>query len=72
MAVIVERLPVVLPDKEDYERDYETLRAYIRSHSGKEYPKEFLGGAASGSTNGRPVALTDEELIGTSKILPST
>jgi hypothetical protein len=72
VAVIVERLPVVLPDKEEYERDYETLRAYIQSHTGKEYPKEFLGGTSGGSLDSRPVALTDEELIGTWRALPAT
>lgn len=65
VAAIVERLPVVLPDKEDYERDFEQLQAYIQAHSGKEYPKEFVGGTTTGSGDDRPVALTDEELIGT-------
>jgi hypothetical protein len=66
VAVIVERLPVVLPDKHEYETDYEALRAYIQSHSGKVYPKEFVGETVSGNSDSRPVALTDEELIGTS------
>ena len=66
VAVIVERLPVVLPDKDDFERDFEVLQAYLQSHSGKEYPKEFLGGTtASGGAMDRPVVLTDEELMGT-------
>jgi hypothetical protein len=60
VATIVERLPVVLPDKFDFEKDFEHLQAFIKSNSGKEYPKEFIGTAGED----RPVALTDEELIG--------
>jgi hypothetical protein len=60
VATIVERLPIVLPDKMVFETEYENLQAYLKSHSGKDYPVEFTG---TGGSN-RPVALTDEELIG--------
>lgn len=60
VATIVERLPVVMPDKEPFETEFEDLQAYLKAHSGKEYPKEFLG-----SEKGeRPEAYTDEELMG--------
>jgi hypothetical protein len=62
VAAVVERLPVVIPDKMEFEREFEDLQAYLSSHRGKEYPKEFMGTVSSGSE--RPVALTDEELIG--------
>jgi hypothetical protein len=60
VATIVERLPVVLPDKMDFEVEFETLHAYLASNTGKEYPVEFTG---TGGAD-RPVALTDEELMG--------
>ncbi len=60
VATIVERLPVVMPDKEPFETEFEDLQAYLKSHTGKEYPKEFLG-----SEKGeRPEAYTDEDLMG--------
>jgi hypothetical protein len=61
VSTIVERLPVVLPDKLDFEKDFEELQAFIKSNSGKEYPTEFTGNVGAD----RPVAVTDEELIGT-------
>jgi hypothetical protein len=60
VATIVERLPVVLPDKMKFETDFEDLQAYLKYHTGKIYPVEFTG---TGGSN-RPVAFTDEELIG--------
>jgi hypothetical protein len=60
VATIVERLPIVLPDKMDFESDFEDLQAYLKSHTGKNYPVEFTG--TSGTD--QPVALTDEELLG--------
>ena len=60
VATIVERLPVVMPDKESFETEFEELQAYLKAHNGKEYPKEFLG-----SEKGeRPEAYTDEDLMG--------
>ena len=61
VATIVERLPVVMPDKEPFEIEFEDLQAYLKAHSGKEYPKEFIGTDGGG----RPDAYTDEELMGT-------
>ena len=60
VATIVERLPVVMPDKETFETEFEDLQAYIKAHSGKEYPKEFMGT----DKGGRPEAYTDEDLMG--------
>jgi hypothetical protein len=60
VATIVERLPVILPEKIDIEKDFEHLQAFIKSNLGKEYPKEFIGTVGSDW----PVELTDEELIG--------
>ena len=55
----------VLPDEHDFERDFEDLQAYLKSHTGKEYPVELTGATTSASGGAdRPVALTDEELIG--------
>lgn len=59
VATIVERLPIVMPDKEGFETEFEDLQAYLHAHRGKEYPKEFVG------SGGRPEAYTDEELMGT-------
>mgnify|MGYP003319298804 CR=1 FL=1 len=60
VATIVERLPVVMPDKEAFETEFEDLQAYLKAHSGKAYPKEFMG-----TDKGvRPEAYTDEDLMG--------
>lgn len=59
VATIVERLPVVMPDKAPFETEFEDLQAYLKAHSGKEYPKEFVGNEGGG----RPIAYTDEELM---------
>eukprot|EP00535_Pseudo-nitzschia_heimii_P010223 CAMPEP_0197192070 /NCGR_PEP_ID=MMETSP1423-20130617/24475_1 /TAXON_ID=476441 /ORGANISM="Pseudo-nitzschia heimii, Strain UNC1101" /LENGTH=330 /DNA_ID=CAMNT_0042644885 /DNA_START=180 /DNA_END=1172 /DNA_ORIENTATION=- len=59
VATIVERLPIVMPDKEPFEMDFEDLQSYLKAHSGKEYPKEFLGNDGGS----RPKAYTDEELM---------
>jgi len=59
VATIVERLPIVMPDKEEFEREFEDLQAYLLAHRGKEYPKDFTGTDG----DGQPEAYTDEELI---------
>ncbi|GKY96183.1 hypothetical protein MPSEU_000578200 [Mayamaea pseudoterrestris] len=41
VAVILERLPVVLPDIEPWEQDYLDLEAHMAQY-GKMYPKEFM------------------------------
>jgi alkanesulfonate monooxygenase SsuD/methylene tetrahydromethanopterin reductase-like flavin-dependent oxidoreductase (luciferase family) len=63
VAVILERNPVILPDKDDWEKEYEELHAYL-AQFGKEYPKEFTGEAASGLDDEMEPVFTDEELIG--------
>lgn len=58
VAVVLERLPQILPDKEGFERDFEELKAYL-AQFGKQYPKEF-----SSSIQGNGAApISDEELI---------
>lgn len=42
VAVVLERLPIVLPDKPQWEKDYETLRAYLNQF-GRTYPPSLLG-----------------------------
>jgi hypothetical protein len=59
VAAVLERIPVVLPDKHDWEKEYDEHRAYL-AQFGKEYPKEF-----SASSPRVHVPITDEELLGT-------
>jgi large subunit ribosomal protein L46 len=42
VAVLLERLNVVLPDKEPWEVEYENLKTHL-NRFGKQYPKEFSG-----------------------------
>ena len=42
VAVVLERLPVVLPDKPQWQEDYDNLRTYL-DQFGKEYPAELYG-----------------------------
>lgn len=42
VAVVLERLPVVLPDKADWERDYDNLRSYL-DQFGRDYPESLMG-----------------------------
>jgi len=42
VAVVLERLPVVLPDREPWQAEYEDLRAYLNQF-GREYPEELFG-----------------------------
>jgi|TARA_B110001450_G_scaffold22231_1_gene19891 hypothetical protein len=60
VSTIVERLPVVLPDKEDFETEFEFSQAYLTANRGKVYPKEFTGVEKEDI----PEAYTDEELLG--------
>jgi hypothetical protein len=62
VAVIVERTPVILPDKEDWETEFEELHAYL-SQFGKEFPKEFVGETTTDEAS-TPPAFTDEDLWG--------
>lgn len=59
VAAIVERLPIVMPDKESFETEFEELQAYLNARGGKEYPKEFMGTGA----DSLPEAYSDEELM---------
>lgn len=38
VAVIVERLPVVMPDLEDWEEEYDHLKAHLNFYNGFDYP----------------------------------
>lgn len=44
VAVVLERLPVVLPDKPQWYADYENLRTYL-DQFGRDYPVELFGAA---------------------------
>mmetsp|Transcript_5508 Transcript_5508/g.11973 ORF Transcript_5508/g.11973 Transcript_5508/m.11973 type:complete len:385 (+) Transcript_5508:171-1325(+) len=61
VAVMVERLPVVTPDMEDWERDYIDLRDYIWTY-GKEYPEE-TGFMYAPDKPEDHIVPTDEELL---------
>ncbi len=63
VATIIERLPVILPDKPKWQKDYIELRDYLDTF-GKIYPKE-LGFQADdiAETMGHPT--TEEDLLGT-------
>lgn len=62
VAAVVERLPVVTPDTEDWERDYHDLSDYLATY-GKEYPEETPFMYAPDKPEDHIVP-TDEELIG--------
>lgn len=57
-AAMLERLPVVTPDKAQWEVDYYNLKAYLEQF-GKEYPDEIGFSPGKG-----PIAITDEEILG--------
>lgn len=42
VAVVLERLPIVLPDTPKWQEDYDNLRTYL-DQFGREYPKELYG-----------------------------
>jgi ADP-ribose pyrophosphatase YjhB (NUDIX family) len=56
VAAIVERLPVVTPDKPQWEQDYIDLRTYL-DQFGKEYPPEL------GMPESDDFAMTEEDLL---------
>ena len=62
VAVMVERIPVVTPDMEDWERNYIDLRDYIWTY-GKEYPEE-TGFMYAMDSEEDHIVPSDEELIG--------
>jgi len=57
-AAILERLPIVTPDKPQWEIDYLNLKTYLEQF-GKEYPEELGFSPRKGN-----LAITDEELLG--------
>lgn len=59
VAVVLERLPQILPDKEDYEKEFDELQAHL-AQFGKDYPKEFS--ASLPKDGSAPVS--DEDLLG--------
>ncbi|KAL7539987.1 hypothetical protein ACHAXR_010655 [Thalassiosira sp. AJA248-18] len=61
VAAMVERLPVVTPDVEDWEKDYIALRDYLWTY-GKEYPEECDFMYAPDKEEDHIVP-TDEELL---------
>jgi large subunit ribosomal protein L46 len=63
-AAILERIEIVLPDKQPWEVEYENLKTHL-NRFGKQYPKEFTGGYDYDEE--RP--MTDEDLL---KLLPFT
>ena len=62
VAVMVERIPVVTPDMEEWERNYIDLRDYIWTY-GKEYPEE-TGFMYAMDSEEDHIVPSDEELIG--------
>lgn len=62
VAVMVERIPVVTPDMEEWERNYINLRDYIWTY-GKEYPEE-TGFMYAMDSDEDHIVPSDEELIG--------
>lgn len=57
VAVIMERINLVLPDKEDWEIEYDNLKGHL-SQFGKQYPKELTT-----FDYDQEIAVTDEELL---------
>lgn len=62
VAAMVERLPVVTPDVEEWEQDYVDLRDFLMTY-GKEYPAE-TGFMFAPDKPEDHVVESDEELIG--------
>jgi len=56
VAVVLERLPVVLDDTTDLEKDFDELQAYLRQF-GKDYPKELV------PQRTMQALVTDEDLL---------
>lgn len=64
VASVVERLPVILPDKEEWETDYEELDAYLKQF-GRDYPKELGFRPGAPSTEGGESWVTNyDEILG--------
>ena len=61
VATMVERLPVVTPDVEEWEREYNDLRDYLMTF-GKEFPPET--GFMPPASEDDHVVMSDEEMLG--------
>eukprot|EP00980_Cylindrotheca_fusiformis_P001291 scaffold333_cov133-Cylindrotheca_fusiformis.AAC.17 len=56
VAVVLERLPVVMPDIPKWEKDFEELQTYLRQF-GKVYPRELVPERTA------PTIVSDDELL---------
>ena len=64
VAAVVERLPVILPDKEEWETDYEELDAYLKQF-GRDFPKELGFRAGAPNTEAGESWVTNyDEILG--------
>eukprot|EP00550_Attheya_septentrionalis_P004733 CAMPEP_0198293708 /NCGR_PEP_ID=MMETSP1449-20131203/18513_1 /TAXON_ID=420275 /ORGANISM="Attheya septentrionalis, Strain CCMP2084" /LENGTH=358 /DNA_ID=CAMNT_0043993399 /DNA_START=45 /DNA_END=1118 /DNA_ORIENTATION=- len=59
VATVVERLPVVEPDQEDWEKEYWDLKTHLYAY-GRQYPKEL---GIMSDDSGEDFVMTDEELF---------
>lgn len=66
VAVLLERIHVVLPDKEVWELEYEKMKAHMNQY-GKVYPKELVGNIDYDAI--RP--MTDEEVLANLPFTPA-
>ena len=67
VAVVLERLPKVLPDKPDWEREWDNLKDYL-DQFGREYPEKLMGTHEIMSQE----EITDEALLGKCKTKHNT
>ncbi len=65
VSAMIERLPIITPDKHDWEKDYMDLHAKLSKYDNIRYPKEF--GFADPMEQ---EILSDEELYGESMFKP--
>lgn len=70
ISTIVQRGNVVLPDKEDWEKEYELLRDYL-GQFGKLYPEELTGKDQPDIKKFEDWRMTDEELIAALPFTPA-
>lgn len=59
VAVVLERLPIVLPDKPKWEEDYDNLKTYLNQFE-RTYPDDLFGKLVIDE----PEDLTDEAFLG--------
>ena len=63
VAAVVERLPVILPDKEEWEVNYEELDAYLKQF-GRDYPKELGYSAGPNTEAGESWVTNYDDILG--------